>query len=50
MYAFAVAGIDGWEDYVGEWVKITGTLECTDVRRGLSITIEFPNQIVIEEG
>jgi len=47
---FAVAGIDGWENYVGEWVQITGILECKDVRQGLSITLEFRDQIVIGEG
>jgi len=47
---FTTAGIDRWADYVGEWVKITGRLECMDVRNGLSITLEHPDQLVIKEG
>lgn len=48
--AFAAAGIDPRADYVGEWVEVTGTLECRDVRKGLSVTLEFPDQIIIGEG
>jgi micrococcal nuclease len=46
----AFAEADAWNDYVGKTVIITGTLECKDVRKGLSITLTWPDQIVIEPG
>ena len=47
--AFTEAGLGAWnDDYAGETVIITGTLECKDVRKGLSITLTWPDQIVIE--
>ncbi len=46
--AFTEAGRGTWNDYEGKTVIITGTLECKDVRKGLSITLTWPDQIVIE--
>ena len=46
--AFTEAGLGAWNDYAGKTVIITGTLECKDVRKGLSITLTWPDQIVIE--
>jgi len=46
--AFAEAGLGAWNDYAGKTVIITGTLECKDVRKGLSMTLTWPDQIVIE--
>jgi endonuclease YncB( thermonuclease family) len=46
--AFTEAGLGAWNDYVGKTVIITGTLECKDVRKGLSMTLTWPDQIVIE--
>ena len=46
--AFTEAGLGAWDDYAGKTVIITGTLECKDVRKGLSITLTWPDQIVIE--
>lgn len=46
--AFIEAGLGEWNDYVGKTVIITGTLECKDVRKGLSMTLAWPDQVVIE--
>ena len=46
--AFTEAGLGAWNDYIGKIVIITGTLECKDVRKGLSMTLTWPDQIVIE--
>lgn len=46
--AFTEAGLGAWNDYVNRTITITGTLECKDVRKGLSITLTWPDQIVIE--
>ncbi len=46
--AFAETGLGAWNDCAGKTVIITGTLECKDVRKGLSITLTWPDQIVIE--
>ena len=46
--AFTEADLGSWNDYAGKTVIITGTLECKDVRKGLSITLTWPDQIVIE--
>ena len=46
--AFTEVGLGEWNDYIGKTVIITGTLECKDVRKGLSMTVIWPDQIVIE--
>jgi micrococcal nuclease len=46
--AFTEASLDEWNDYAGKTVIITGTLECKDIRKGLSMTLTWPDQIVIE--
>jgi len=46
--AFTETGLGAWNDYAGKTVIITGTLECKDVRKGLSITLTWPDQVVIE--
>jgi len=46
--AFTEVGLGEWNDYIGKTVIITGTLECKDVRKGLSIPLTWPDQIVIE--
>jgi micrococcal nuclease len=46
--AFTEAGLSAWNNYAGKMVIITGPLECKDVRKGLSMTLTWPDQIVIE--
>ncbi len=46
--AFTEADLGAWNDYIGKIVIITGTLECKDVRKGLSMTLTWPDQIIIE--
>jgi micrococcal nuclease len=46
--AFAEAGRDAWEEYAGRLITITGTLQCKDVREGLSVVLTWPDQVTLE--